>query len=73
MSNANVVIFSGNHCPACIKAKEFFSELGIKYIERNIDENEQAEKDMAELGSESLPTIVVNNKVIVGFSTLRKL
>lgn len=67
----NVIIYSGNNCPACIKAKEYLQELQVSYVEKNVDDSYEAQLNMAKLGSEALPTIVIDQEVIVGFSKKR--
>lgn len=70
-SNIGVVVYSGAHCPACIKAKEYLEELGIDYIEKNVDENLEAKSELSKLGTESLPTLIIQGQVIIGFSKRR--
>lgn len=53
-------------------AKEFLSQKGIAYVERDISLDRQAALDMHRLtGRTAVPVIVVNNEVVVGFDRPR--
>ena len=46
---------------------EFLSQQGVEFVEKNIQEDEQAMQELVRLGSQSTPTIVVGEEVMVGF------
>lgn len=69
--NTGVIVYSGAYCPACIKAKQYLEELGVDYIEKNVDESLEAKNELSRLGTESLPTLLIHGQVIVGFSKRR--
>jgi glutaredoxin-like YruB-family protein len=65
---SNVKIYSTKGCIWCKKAKEFFRENNIKYQEIDVGENEKNSKEMIKIsGQTSIPVIVVDKNVIVGF------
>ncbi len=47
---------------------EYLSRKGVKFVEKNIREDDEAMRELVEdLKSQSTPTIVVDGKVMVGF------
>jgi glutaredoxin len=47
--------------------KEFLSQRGIEYVEKDLALNEQALEELTELGHMSTPVTIVDGKVVVGF------
>ena len=63
-----VKIFTLPECVYCKQAKAFFKENKVEYEEVNVEDNEDALKEMEELsGARSTPVIVIGEKVIIGF------
>lgn len=63
----NVTIYTANTCPYCIKTKEYLAEKGIKYDEKNVQENSQAKNELLSMGYRTVPVIIVEDEEIVGF------
>jgi glutaredoxin len=53
----------------CNQAKEYLSQNGITFHERDIAQDPGALADLKKLGYMTTPVIVVNGTVIVGFDT----
>ena len=69
-----IVIYSADWCPSCVSAKRFLEEKNIPYEEINIDSQGISRNRLVELtGRLAIPTIVVNEKVIGGYTELTKL
>lgn len=51
----------------CGKVKEFLSQKGISYIDRDVSTDEQALQDLAELGYMTTPVTKIDGQVVVGF------
>lgn len=51
----------------CNQAKEFLSQKGIKFQERDIAQDPGALADLKKLGYMTTPVIVINGSAIVGF------
>jgi glutaredoxin len=51
----------------CQAAERFFSENGVEFEDRNVEEPEFRHELMREYGSLTLPTIVLGDEVILGF------
>ncbi len=69
-----IVIYSADWCSSCVTAKRFLEEKNIPYEEINIDRQGISRSRLIELtGRLAIPTIVVNEKVIGGYTELTKL
>ncbi len=63
----NIVIFSSDTCPHCLAAKNFLSENGFKYSEKNVNTDPDARKELIALGYRGVPLLIIGNEKIVGF------
>ena len=69
-----IVIYSADWCSSCVTAKRFLEEKNIPYEEINIDRQGISRSRLIELtGRLAIPTIVVNENVIGGYTELTKL
>ena len=69
-----IVIYSADWCSSCVTAKRFLEEKNIPYEEINIDRQGISRSRLIELtGRLAIPTIVVNEKVIGGYTELTRL
>lgn len=58
--------------PHCKTAKEYLSQKGIPYQEFDVGKNKEAAKEMIRVsGARSVPVIVIDKEVIVGFDAAR--
>jgi glutaredoxin len=53
----------------CDHAKEYLSQKGVQFQERDIMQDPTALADLKKLGYMTTPVIVVDGSVIVGFDT----
>jgi len=68
MADKKVVIYSTPTCPYCKRAKDYLSQKGIPYVDRNVAQDRDVAKEMIEKsGQMSVPVIIVDNEVVVGF------
>ena len=51
----------------CTMVKGFLSQKGVAYVERDITTDEQALKELSELGYWTTPVTKIDGKVVVGF------
>ena len=47
--------------------KEFLSQRGIEFIERNVAEDEAALSELEQLGVFTTPVTVIDDEVVIGF------
>ena len=63
----NVVVFSSNSCGYCTMAKEYLTEKGVAFTERNVSSDIEARKELMSKGFMGVPVIYVEDEVIQGF------
>jgi len=66
-----VVIFTSNTWPHCHTAKEYLSQKGVDFQERNINEDPNARKELMKKKIMGVPAIFVEDEVVVGFDKNR--
>ena len=68
MTYKQIVIYSTPTCPYCKRAKDYLSQKGITYIDHNVAEDRKiAEEMIQKSGQMSVPVIIVDGEIIVGF------
>ena len=55
----------------CDQAKEYLSQKGLKFEERDIAQDPGALADLKRLGYLTTPVIVIDGEVIVGFDVVK--
>ena len=64
-----VVIYTTPACPYCKYAKEFLSQKGVFYTEKDVSTDPAARDEMIALtGKNAVPVIVIDGEPIVGFN-----
>jgi len=67
------VVWSKDHCPYCVQAKNLLESKGIDYEERNINENYTKEQLLEVVPTaRTLPQIFIDDNYIGGFTELRQ-
>lgn len=72
-----VAMFSTTWCPSCKKARAYFDQRGVKYVDFDVERNQEAAKKMVEIQQAqglqrgAVPLIVVGNRVYQGFSPMQ--
>ncbi len=70
----HVLIYSKEHCPFCIRAKNLLNNKGIVYTEIRIDEHPDMRNEMIEKsGRTTVPQIFINDHSIGGCDDLHAL
>jgi len=65
------VIFTIDFCPACLAAKQYFSNQNVAVTELNIDQSDYARGKFAELGGRGIPLIFWRGQRYDGFHPSR--
>jgi glutaredoxin 3 len=78
VSYPQIVLYSTSWCPHCRQVKEYFKEQQIPYLNRDVEADQQALKDLFAIAAKQgtppekvgVPVIVIGNdeKVINGFT-----
>jgi len=55
----------------CGKAKEFLSQRGFVFEEKDITEDPSAVEELERLGAMTTPVIVIDGEVVIGFNRKR--
>jgi len=69
MAGKKVIVYSTPTCPYCKRTKDYLSQKGIAFTNHNVAEDREAAKQMIEkTGQISVPVIIINDDVVVGFN-----
>jgi glutaredoxin len=52
----------------CSKVKEYLSQKGIEFIERDVSKDEDAINDLKKLGVMTTPVTVIDGETVIGFN-----
>ncbi|WFA08506.1 glutaredoxin family protein [Tissierella sp. Yu-01] len=64
---AEVTVYTSNTCPYCTLAKNYLTEKGVDYTEKNVQTDKEARKELMSMGHMGVPVLVVDGQEIVGF------
>jgi glutaredoxin len=63
-----VVMYATTWCPYCAKARDYFAQAGIAYVEHDVEKSASAHEEFKRLGGRGVPLIVVGREKMNGFS-----
>lgn len=67
------IVWSKDSCPFCVQAKALLTQKGITFEERNINKDWTREQLLEAVpDARTLPQIFVDDKLVGGFTELRK-
>ena len=66
-----IEIYTSDTCIQCKKAKEYFQNNNLEFIEYNISSNQEYKRELIKKGYLSVPVIVVECQDILGFDLTR--
>ena len=66
-----IEIYTSDTCVQCKKAKEYFQNSNLEFIEYNISSNQEYKRELIKKGYLSVPVIVVEGQDILGFDLTR--
>ena len=68
MNTKKITIYSTPNCHYCTMAKEYFTKMGVSYIEKNVGIDRGAAQEMiAKSGQMGVPVVEIDGQIIVGF------
>jgi len=63
-----VIVYTAPWCPWCTRAKEYLTQKGIKFEERDIEVKPEFREELAEKsGQTGIPVIEIDGELIIGF------
>jgi glutaredoxin 3 len=73
-TNMKAIVWSKDACPFCVQAKALLESRGIEFEERNIMAGTWTKEQLLEAvpNARTLPQIFVDDKLVGGFTELRK-
>ncbi|OGT42490.1 MAG: glutaredoxin 3 [Gammaproteobacteria bacterium RIFCSPHIGHO2_12_FULL_40_19] len=70
-TKTSIVIYSKEHCPYCVRAKQLLEAKGFSYHEIRVDLDEKALQEMLTRSQRrTVPQIFINNQPIGGYDDL---
>ena len=67
------IVWSKENCPYCVQAKALLKQKGIKFEERNVSKDWTREQLLSAVpNARTLPQIFLDDKLIGGFTELRR-
>jgi glutaredoxin len=67
------VVWSKDSCPFCVQAKGLLTQKGIEFEERNVNKDWTREQLLEAVpDARTLPQIFLDDKLVGGFTELRK-
>ncbi len=66
-----VVVYTGPGCSACKQAKQFLTQHGVEYVERDIGDDPAARDELIAMGYRAVPVIKIGDETMLGFSAPR--
>lgn len=68
MNDAKVTVYSADWCAFCHAAKDYLSKIGVKFTEKNVEENrDYMQEAVDKSGQTGIPVIDIDGKIIIGF------
>lgn len=62
-----VLVYTSNACRFCTLAKEYLSEKGVEYTEKNVNTDAEARKEFVSKNLVGVPVIFVDGEMVHGF------
>jgi glutaredoxin-like YruB-family protein len=64
----NVIVYTSPTCPYCTMVKEFLSQRGINFEERDVSRDPSyAQELVSSTGQMGVPVTIINGQIVVGF------
>lgn len=63
-----IILFTTSACPHCASARRYLESAGVAFEEKNVKEDMEARRLLIEKRILGVPTIFVDENVIVGFN-----
>ncbi len=71
LTKKKVVMYATSWCGYCAKARKYFQDNNIAFVEYDVEKNAAKEKEFKRLGGTGFPLIIIGKKKMMGFSANR--
>jgi glutaredoxin len=71
MAAPRITLYGTRNCPNCRLARRYLQGLGLRFREFDVNRDRRAQKDLARLGTRSVPVILVGDRRVDGFDRAR--
>ena len=71
MAEHTVEVYTQPGCASCQQVKRWLARQGVPFTEHNIRADEQALQALTALGSQGVPTTLIDGQVIIGYNPQR--
>lgn len=69
LASMGIVVYVTNWCPVCARARDWLSDVKLRYQERDIDRSEEALIALLQINPRrTVPTFDIEGQVVVGLS-----
>lgn len=68
---AQVVMYSAAWCGVCKKARAYFRDHRVRFVEFDVETSRRGQREFRKLGGRGVPVILVGNQRMDGFSAQR--
>ena len=68
VSSKRVIMYSTSWCAYCKKARAYFDQNNIAYVECDIEKDKKAKREYDRLGGKGVPVILIDKTKMTGFS-----
>lgn len=63
-----ITVYSATWCAFCHAAKDYFDKLGVKYTDKDVEQDPQAGVEAVEKSQQrGIPVIDIDGAIIIGF------
>ncbi len=64
----DVIVYTSPTCPYCTMMKEFLSQKGVSFDERDVSRDPSCAQELVDsTGQMGVPVTIINGQVVVGF------
>ena len=66
--DTKVTVYSADWCAFCHAAKDYLNKIGVKFTEKNVEENQKFAQEAVEKSNQmGIPVLDIDGQIIIGF------
>ncbi len=71
-TTSNIIVYTKDNCPFCVKAKALLKGLGFSFKEKNLKEFDSPQAMIEDIGKNvrSMPQIKIDDELVGGYNQL---